>query len=335
MTPWSDERTFFLVEEGNAHRGDFDLAREMVRLAAGTGANAIEFQLAVADDFYVSTDPMHSVWRSFEFDPGQLTELATLAHESGIAIVAAPLSDGLPEVLAEIGYDALTVNSADLTNPRMLDAVAATGLPVLVATAMADLEEIDWAVERLTDAGGPLCLLHGQHIMHTSEGGVPVGDTSLRTIAFLRDRYGVPAGFIDHTSSVEVCALAAAGGAAVVTKHLAPRREWDGPEWQICLDPDEMAECVRRVRLADQASGSSEKRLAAGELADRSAGRKSVVAARDLPAGTVLAAADLVVKRPGTGLDPRRVDAFVGQTLGRNLERDEQLLEEDLDESRP
>lgn len=333
MTPWQPGRTLFLVEEGQANQGDVDLARRMVELAAGTGAGAIEFQFGIADDLYAPSHPNHAVYRSRELTDADFRVLADAAHASGLLATASPLSDRLPERLAAAGYDALTLNSSDVTNPRMTDAVAATGLPVLLGTAMAELDEIDWAVERLAGGGaGPLCLLHGQHVMTSGDGsGVPESAVSLGTIGFLRARYNLPVGFVDHTSALEMPALAAAHGAAVVTKHLAPEAGWRGPDWHVCLTPDRMAEAVRLVRTAETAEGGGGKRLAEGEAADRAAMRRSIVAALDIPAGTVLEAEHLAAKRPGDGLDPRRLDELVGRTLRHDVGSDEQLRIEDAE----
>lgn len=328
--PWDRDATFFLIEEGQANRGDMTVALEMVRLAAATGADGIEFQLAIADDFYVGDHPQHAAYSERELAEEDIRALAAATHEAGLAITAAPLSERLPEQLAAAGYDALTVNSSDVTNPRMLDAVAATGLPVLLGTAMAELDEIDWAVQRLRRASASVCVLHGQHVMHGGKAGVPVDAVSLSTIGFFRERYGVPAGFIDHTRLRELPALAAAHGAAVVTKHLAPEAGWTGPDAAICLTPAEMAEAVELVRLADAAHGVGDKRTAAGEDVDRKAMRRSVVAAADLAAGVVLAPEHLALKRPGGGLDAREVEALVGRTLRVALRRDQPLQVEDV-----
>jgi sialic acid synthase SpsE len=156
-------------------------------------------------------------------------------------------------------------------------------------------------------------------------GGVPDDQTHLAAMAPMRARYGVPVGFIDHTSSVAVPAIAAARGADVVTKHFTWARSARGPDWQVCLEPEELAEAIRLVRLADRTAGSSAKALVAGEQADRSAMRRSIVAAADLPAGTELGRKHLAFKRPGTGLSPKRVDEVLGRRLEAALKADEPL----------
>ncbi|MDD5511006.1 MAG: N-acetylneuraminate synthase family protein [Dehalococcoidales bacterium] len=317
--------TFFMVEEGQANEGNYELAIRMIGLTAQTGANAIEFQFAIADDLYVRTHPAHAVYKSREFSREQLVSLRMIAEEYHLLIVGSPLSDNLVTQLVEAGYPLLDINSSDLVNPRMLDAIAETGVPFMVGTAMSSIDDIDWAVDRLLHRKcGSFCLLHGQHVMATGSGrGVPEKQVSLSTVNYLRDRYHLPVGFTDHTSSEIVPALAVANGAAVITKHLAPQLGWRGPDWEVCLAPDAMERCVQLVRLADVVKGTSERVLASGELADRSQMRRSIVAQCDLSEGTCLEAKHLLFKRSGVGLDPRQEDSIVGKRLIAAIKKDE------------
>ncbi len=329
----TEHPTFFIIEEGQANQGDYGLALRMIEMASRTGADAIEFQLAEADDFYVRSHPGHAIYRAREFSREQIHGLKKAAETNGILISASPLSERLIDIFSEAHFDLLTINASDIVNPRMLDAVVDSGLPFMVGTAMATVEEIDWAVNRLLRrSGANFCLLHGQHIMSTSENrGVPESEVSLKTIQYLYDRYRLPIGFTDHTSSGIVPALAAAHGAVVVTKHMSPGSDWQGPDWQVCLAPNDMARCVQLVRTADITGGGSQKKeLATGERADRTQMRRSIIAKCDLPAGTVLKAEHLVLKRPGTGIDQRELETIIGKKLAVAVAEDEQIKPEQL-----
>jgi sialic acid synthase SpsE len=166
--------------------------------------------------------------------------------------------------------------------------------------------------------------------MATDGRGVTENEVSLSTITYLRDRYEVPVGFIDHTSSSIVPALAVAHGAVVVSKHLAPEKGWRGPDWQVCLTPDEMAVCLCYTRLADAAKGSAQKHFASGEEEDRSIMRRSIVAAKDMPAGHALMKEDLLLKRPGTGIDARQLESVIGKTLCGPVNEDDIILSDQI-----
>ena len=159
---------------------------------------------------------------------------------------------------------------------------------------------------------------------------MPEHETNLASIEFLRLRYGVPVGFIDHTSNPNMPVVAALRGAAVVSKHFALSRALQGPDWHICLEPRELAETIRQLRIAENTLGKPEKILAQGEMGDRAQMRRSIVAARTLASGTQLRPEDLRFKRPGTGLAPREVTKIVGRVLKVDLTEDDQLQLEHL-----
>jgi sialic acid synthase SpsE len=219
-----------------------------------------------------------------------------------------------------------------VNNPDMLDAVAATRCPFFLSTAMATLEEIDWAVKHVDSRGcDNFALLHGQHSMLSADGsGVPEYETNLASIEFLRHRYGVPVGFIDHTSNPIMPVVAALRGAAVVSKHFALSRALQGPDWHICLEPRELADTVKQLRMAENTIGKPDKVLARGEMQDRAQMRRSIVTARALLSGAQLRPEDLRFKRPGTGLSPRQVPEILGRVLAVDLAEDDQVLLEHL-----
>jgi N,N'-diacetyllegionaminate synthase len=316
----------FIVEEGQANEGRLPVALEMIRAAAASGADGIEFQLAVADDFYVRSHRGHAIYKSREFTPDQLRTLVQAATDAQIAFVAAVFSPHLVPVLRDAGCAAFNVNASDLTNHEIMDAVAASGRPFFLSLPLATREEIDWAVERVRrTAAAPFALLLGQHTMKTGEGGVPVEATCLGAIATLRERYSVPVGFIDHTNRTWMPAVAVAAGAAAITKHMALRRADHGSDWQICLEPDEMAEAVRMVRAVGASIAESDKVVAEGELLDRRFMRRSIVASEPVSVGQPIRREQLAFKRPGLGIDPRFVDQIVGAIAKRPFAPDESL----------
>jgi sialic acid synthase SpsE len=323
----------FTAEEGQANGGDLDVALRMIGIAAGAGVDAIEFQLARAGDFYVRHHPGYEIYKKREFSEEALARLAGTAREAGLMLCVAPLAAPLVPLLARLGCSFFNVNSSDLDNPEMLDAVAGSGLPFFLSTAMATAAEVEWAVERVRARGAAnFGLLHGQHVMASADGrGVPEDQVNLAAMATLRARHDVPVGFIDHTSGPHMPAIAVAHGADVVTKHFTWDRGARGPDWHVCLEPSELAQAVGLVRMAHGARGQAEKALIAGEGADRSVMRRSVVAAHDLAAGAVLQPGDLAYKRPGGGLSPRDAGRVLGRRLRVALAADQAVRPEDVE----
>jgi N-acetylneuraminate synthase/N,N'-diacetyllegionaminate synthase len=146
----------------------------------------------------------------------------------------------------------------------------------------------------------------------------------------LREAFGLPAGFSDHTPGLETACAAVARGAAVLEKHLTLDKSLPGPDHKASLEPAEFKALVEAVRRVEAMLGDGVKRPAPCEAGNRAVARRSLVAARALPAGHVLAAADLLAKRPGTGIPPDRAPSLVGRRLKRGVAADEPLSWEAL-----
>jgi len=247
--------------------------------------------------------------------------------------IAVPLSHRLVEPLVKAGCAGLNINASDLTNPHIIDAVVDSGLPFFLSLPLATEEEIDWAVNRITKKGvSNYALLHGQHTMASGEGGVSVEHTSLGYIARLKEKYGVPIGFIDHTPLLWLPASAVSAGADVVNKHLALSRGDKGPDWHVCLELDEMKKAVIWARKMRASIKTNFKKLAPGENMDKSRMRRSIVAARKLEVGKIITQKDILFKRPGIGICPSRFEEIIGKTALREIQPDEAINLTDIEE---
>ena len=327
-----NRETLMVAEEGQANQGDADLAKRMCEIASESGADGIEFQFFLADDMYVRADPGHAVYKSRELSAAQITEIIAFAQERGLFCQIAGLSPTIIELCATAGADVFCVNATDLNNPHIIDAVAATGKPFWLATLMGTIEEIDWAVNyALGRCRSDIGLLHGQHVMSSdTTRGVPPKLLQLDCIELFKRRYGLVTGFVDHTATKFVPALAASKGAALITKHLAPEPDWHGPDWAVCLDPDEWREAREMLCYAALANGAS-KEISQMEFKDRSVHRRSIHTRIELPAGHILTANDLVALRPGKGgLDPKGIHDLVGRQLIKALPDQHQIQMDDL-----
>lgn len=320
------------AEEGQANQGDASVAMKMSQLAADCMADGIEFQFFLADDMYIRTDPGYDIYKRRELSATEIRDIISHAQACGLLCQVAGLSPAIIELCADAGADVFCVNATDLTNPKIIDAVTSTGKPFWLATLMGTMEEIDWAVNHALGRGSSnVGLLHGQHVMSSdTTRGVPPELLQLDCIELFKRRYGLVTGFVDHTATRFVPALAAAKGAALITKHLAPDQDWRGPDWVVCLDPEGWKESKRMLDYASASSGAS-KEISQMEFKDRSVHRRGLFTRHALPAGHVLEPADLVALRPGKGgVDPKMLSEMVGRTLGRPLDAQHQIQWDDL-----
>jgi len=323
--------TYFVIEEGQANLGNFEIALKMIDLTASTGADAIEFQLAIAKDFYVKNHDGYEYYLKKEFSNIQLDELISYTKEKNLDLVVAPFSPKIIEYMADNGCTAFNINASDLTNPDIIDAVADCGLPFFLSLLLSEEREIEWAINRIIKrSSSNYSLLLGQHTMASGGSGVSPEHTNIGFIKTLKQRYNVPVGFIDHTSNIWMPACAVAAGADIISKHLALSRADEGPDWQVCLEPDEMKQSVKLVREIKKSINNVEKTLAPGEDIDRSIMRRSIVAAQRIEKGKTIQKENIFFKRPGTGIPPDKFETILGKMSKRDILEDEEIRFEDL-----
>jgi len=324
--------TLMFAEEGQANQGNFEIAIDMCKKASFAEADGIEFQLFLADDMYVHDDSGYTIYKNRELSSSQIKELIAFAHELGLLFQVAGLSPKIIELCAAEGADVFCVNATDLTNPVIIDAVASTGKPFWLATLMGTMEEIDWAVNyAISRARSDIGLLHGQHVMSSdTTKGVPPELLQLDCIDLFKQRYGLVTGFVDHTSTLFVPSIAAAKGADLVMKHLAPEKQWQGPDWVVCLDPGSWREAKFMFDYTALSNGAS-KELSQAEFKDRSIHRRSIHTSLALTAGSKIVSGDLVALRPGKGgIDPRVINTLIGREVTQDLPEQHQLRFDDL-----
>jgi N,N'-diacetyllegionaminate synthase len=334
------EPPFVVAEAGVNHNGSVEMALQLVDAAAEAGADAVKFQTFRAEAVVLSDAPQAAYQRARAPAGSQLEMLRRLelpadawpslmarAGERGIAFLSTPFDIGSVALLAELGVPAFKIGSGDLPNLVLLRAVAAHGRPVLLSTGMADMAEVEAAVDDLRRHGDPPLVL----LQCTSAYPAPAEDANLRAMATLRDRFGVPVGYSDHTLGISTATAAAALGAAMIEKHLTLDRSLPGPDHAASLEPSAFRELVGAVRDAWVALGDGTKAPRPPELDASHAARRSLVAGRAIARGAVLGADDIGAMRPAGGIPPLRLDELIGRRAARDLRAHELLSPEDLD----
>lgn len=306
----------FVAEIGVNHEGDPGAAERLLGLALDAGADAVKFQTYTPERF-VSAADAERLERVRRFDLGEacFRRLSSIAKARGGVFFSSAITEDVVPLLAEIG-PAIKIASGDITFRPVIAAAAATGLPVILSTGCATTEEVDTAVGWVTEVVGDHRLNERLVLLHcVSAYPTPIEQANLASIRFLAERYGVPVGWSSHVPGVDVNLAAIALGARVVEAHFTDARE--GREFRdhhLALLPDEFAALVTRGRAVATSIGRPGKTLQPAEASFRPVIRKGIIAARDLPAGAVLAEADVMYARtdglPATSLRT---------TLGRKL----------------
>lgn len=325
---------FVIAEAGVNHNGSVEMALRLIDAAAEAGADAVKFQTFHADRL-VTTDAPTAAYQAARVGPAisqhemlRALELSEAGHrliqqrcgERKVMFLSTPFDESAADMLERLGVGAFKMSSGELTNLPLLEHVARKGKPVVLSTGMADLAEVALAVARVRECGARAALLQC-----TSAYPAEPASVNLRAMRTMSVTFDVPVGLSDHTPGIAVAIAAAALGAAIIEKHLTLDRTMPGPDHQASLEPAVFRAMVDGVREAQAALGDGIKRPAEGERELAQIVRRSLVAARALPSGHQLTAADVVAKRPGNGLPVAQADRIIGRRLRRDVAKDEQF----------
>jgi N-acetylneuraminate synthase len=264
-----------------------------------------------------------------EFTEEQWKGLKQHADECGLIFLSSPFSFEAMDLLARVGVAAWKVPSGETGNMPMLDRMMATGLPVLLSTGMSPLGEIDDAVQHIRKSGVPLVMFQC-----TSAYPCPPEKVGLNLISSFRERYDCPVGLSDHSGTIYPGLAAVTLGIQMLEVHVTFSREMFGPDVPASVTTAELRQLVEGIRFIEKMmTNPVDKEEMAREMeALRNTFTKSVVAGQDLPAGTVLQAEHLTIKKPGTGIPAARLPEIIGRRLNQPVKADGLIPEDALDE---
>lgn len=331
---------FVIAEAGVNHNGDVHLAMKMVDAAADAGADAIKFQTFEASKVASATapkaayqlrttDPSESqqeMLKGLELAKSDYAKIAGYCQEKNIIFLSTAYDIQSLDLLLSLGMKAVKISSTDLTNAFILEAAARSSLPVICSTGMADMDEVRSAVRTLRNSAcRQLALLH-------CVSGYPADPSTinLRAMQSMAEEFGVPVGYSDHTTGIEVPIAAVALGACIIEKHFTLDRKMSGPDHKASCEPDELKALVSAIRKVQSSLGNGKKQPTRVELDNRLKVRRSLAAARPLRAGTILTNEVLTALRPGTGVCPTEIDSVLGKTIAVSLKAGELIRREML-----
>lgn len=314
-----------IAEAGVNHNGSLDMALRLVDAAAEAGADVIKFQtfkseevvspIAPKADYQMRTtgaaESQLDMVRKLELSQQAFATLSRYCRQRGLVFLSTPFDYGSVDLLQALDVPAFKIPSGEITNLPFLTYIARQGKPIIMSTGMSHLDEVVTAVETLGAAGAvDLVLLHC-----VSNYPALASSVNLRAMKTLEEHFAVPVGYSDHTEGIEIPLAAAALGACVVEKHFTLDRTLPGPDHRASLEPGELAAMVKGIRNVQAALGDGRKVPVATESNTAAVARRSLVAACNLAAGTVLTEADIAIRRPGTGLPPTALPELVGRRL--------------------
>jgi len=329
------EPVFIVAEAGVNHNGNLSMARELVDEAKRAGADAVKFQTFTAEslvnpgtakaDYQKRADSQDEsqleMIKRLELSFEDFRKLSEYCRDREVLFLSTPFDFESADFLNQLDVPAFKISSGDLTNHPLLEFVAAKGRPVILSTGMSDLSEVGEAVDVVRSTGNDRLAL----LQCVTNYPADALDVNLHAMKTLEDTFQVPVGYSDHTEGIEISLAATALGATIIEKHFTLDRHLPGPDHAASLEPDELKKMVEGIRKVEAALGDGIKKPATSEAANALVARRSIVAAREIRAGTTLTSDAVTFRRPGTGLPPKRVSQLLGLIARVDIARGEFL----------
>lgn len=327
---------FIIAEAGVNHNGDESLALQLVEIAAQCGADAVKFQTFSADKLVArgtakasyqtretGEGDQHSMLRALELSAEAHDRLAQACRDCGIEFMSTPFDEEAADMLLSLGMKRIKIPSGEITNIPFLRFLAAKGVPLILSTGMADMQEIEHAIREIHAVWKDADKAPGAHdltVLHcTSNYPADFGDVNLNAMQTIERAFGVPIGYSDHTLGIAVSTAAVALGATVIEKHFTIDKCMAGPDHSASLNPDELKAMIDSIRAVERCMGSAVKAPTSAELPIRALVRRSVTLLRDLAAGETVQPEDVALLRPGTGIAPFELERVAGRQTRRFL----------------
>ena len=328
---------YILAEAGCNHNADINIAKKLIDISVEAQADGIKFQTYKAENMYSKKTPMMKHFKerlsvgndATMYDLIKMTELPYEMHkpiagyclEKEIPFLSTPFGEDDVDFLDKFDVPAYKIASFEMTHFPLIKKVAGKGKPVILSTGMSTLGDIEKVLTIINGEGNDqVILLHC-----VSNYPAKPEDYNLRVIQTLKRAFGFPVGLSDHTPGIEVPKIAFAVGVNLIEKHITIDQRLPGPDHYFSLTPEELKELVKVRNEVEKMLGSSHKRCTEAEKSMKYIGRRSLVAAKDIPAGTKIVSEMISVKRPGYGLYPELIDNLIGSITVKNIEEDEPL----------
>ena len=341
---------FIIAEAGVNHNGDVKIAKQLIDAAVSAGADAVKFQSFSAGQLVTAqaakaeyqikntsdNGSQLAMLKKLELSAGDMEELAFYAQKKNILFLSTAFDIEHVDFLDGLGMPVFKIPSGEITHQALLEHIAAKRKPIILSTGMANMGEIEKAVNWIYKiwsqnppagwkGGAALTLLHCTSCYPTAP-----ADCNLRAIQTMKQTFNLPVGYSDHTVGIEVTLAAAALGASVIEKHFTMDKNMPGPDHQSSLEPDELANLISGIRNIEKALGDGRKQATTAERGIQQSIRRSIVTARAIKAGEIFESKAFCYKRPGTGIAPEHKDMVVGLAAKRDIPTDYVLTWDDV-----
>ena len=332
---------FIIAELSANHNGSLDTALETIRAAARAGADAIKLQTYTADTITIDSRKEDFMIKGTIWEGRNLHDLYAEAYtpwewharlfeaarEEGLECFSSPFDPTAVDFLEQLNTPAYKVASFEITDIPLIELIASRGKPVIISTGIAEMEDIELALDA--------CRRMGNHdialLKCTSSYPAPIEEANLTMIRDFRERFGVITGLSDHTMGATAPIVSVCMGAKIIEKHFILDRSIGGPDASFSMTEAEFTDMVRMVRDAEKAIGRVDYNLTEKQRKGRDFSR-SLYVVRDIAAGEKLTEENIRSIRPGFGLHPRYYREVLGKIAKVSIEKGDRLTLDNIGE---
>ena len=330
------KHTLIIAEAGVNHNGDIELAKKLIDAAKDAGADYVKFQTFKAiklaskkaekakyqiENTGNNTESQFDMLKKLELSKEMHFELIKHCKKREIKFLSTAFDLDSIDFLNELKIDLFKAPSGELTNLPYLRKIGGLGKPIILSTGMANMQEIEDALNILLEAGTPkdnIAILHCN-----TEYPTPMHDVNLNAMLSIKNKFKVDVGYSDHTLGIEIPTAAVALGATIIEKHFTLDKTMEGPDHKASLEPNELKAMVDAIRNIETALGNGIKTPSESELKNKSIARKSIVANSDIKKGETFTNENITIKRPGNGVSPMLWDDYIGKKASKDYIEDE------------
>jgi len=328
---------FIIAEAGVNHNGSLDLAKKLVDVAVEAGADAVKFQTFKAENLVSkeakkaeyqventgSNETQYEMLKKLELGFDEFVELKKYCDKKGIMFLSTPFDFESIKFLDDLGLEIFKIPSGEITNYPYLREIAKLKKRVILSTGMANMCEIEQALDVMEKFGTNrknITILHAN-----TEYPTPMEDVNLMAMLTIKEAFKVDVGYSDHTLGIEIPIAAVAMGAVVIEKHFTLDKNMEGPDHKASLEPDELKAMIKAIRNIEIALGNGIKKPSKSESKNIEVARKVIVAKRDIKKGEKFSEDNLTVKRAGKGISPMRWEETICRFADKDYKKDEKI----------
>ena len=332
------DKVFIIAEAGVNHNGDIKLAKKLIDVAVEAGVDAVKFQTFKAENLVskkaskadyqkkntTSSESQFEMIKKLELDIDTHIELINYCKQKNVLFLSTPFDHDSIDVLFDLGMQIFKIPSGEITNLPYLRHIGRFNKKVILSTGMANIGEIEDAIEVLTGSG---TYLNNLSILHANtEYPTPMEDVNLNAMNTIGNTFKVNYGYSDHTLGIEIPIAAVAMGATIIEKHFTLDNTMEGPDHKASLEPAELKSMVKSIRNIELALGNGIKKASNSEKKNIIIARKSIIAKCNIAKGEIFSENNITIKRPGNGISPMRWDEVIGQKAKSSFNTDDLIV---------